>query len=235
MFAGARQTAAVAVFAVVAGVLSGGYNDNYGSDDYFVRLVVVIAGATFAVLAARSRRALADDRHRFGLLRGAAQIADTAVEIPEVVDRVGALLVPAFADICVIDVLRGGAVERLGVVAHGARGGADRGAPARARPVDGRGDPRRAPAARRARRRSAPAPQRARRGGLRVPALAARALAHQRAAALAWAQRRHAGAAGDLAPVRGERPPARDPARRADRPRARQRRPVRRAESLQAG
>ena len=119
MFTGARQTAAVAVFAIVAGALSGGYNDNYGSDDYFVRLVVVIAGAAFAVLAARSRRALADDRHRFGLLRGAAQIADTAVEIPGVVDRVGALLVPAFADICVIDVLRGSAVERLGVVAHG--------------------------------------------------------------------------------------------------------------------
>jgi len=119
MFTGARQTAAVAVFAIVAGVLSGGYNDNYGSDDYFVRLVVVIAGAAFAVLAARSRRALADDRHRFELLRGAAQIADAAVEIPGVVDRVGALLVPAFADICVIDVLRGSAVERLGVVAHG--------------------------------------------------------------------------------------------------------------------
>ena len=70
-------------------------------------------------MAARSRRRLADDRHRFGLLRGAAEIADTVVAIPEVVDRVGALLVPAFADICVIDVLRGGRVERLGVVAHG--------------------------------------------------------------------------------------------------------------------
>ena len=119
MFAGARQTAAVAVFAIVAGVLSGGYNDNYGTNDYFVRLVVVVAGAAFAVMAAHSRRRLADDRHRFGLLRGAAEIADTVVAIPEVVDRVGALLVPAFADICVIDVLRGGRVERLGVVAHG--------------------------------------------------------------------------------------------------------------------
>ena len=119
MFTGARQTAVVAVFAIVAGVLSGGYNSNYGSNDYFVRLAVVIAGATFAVMAARSRRALADDRHRLRLLRGAAQIADTAVEIPDVVDRVGTLLVPAFADICVIDVLRGSEVERLGVVAHG--------------------------------------------------------------------------------------------------------------------
>ena len=52
--------------------------------------------------------------------------------------------------------------------------------------------------------------QRARRGGPRVPALAAGALAHQRPAALARAQRRHAGAAGDLAPVRRGRPRARD-------------------------
>jgi PAS domain S-box-containing protein len=119
MFAGARQTAAVAAFAIAAGVLSGGYNDNYGANDYFVRLLVVIAGAAFAVLAARSRRALAGDRHRFELLRGAAQLADTAVEIPAVVERVGSLLVPAFADICVVDVVRGNTVERLGVVAHG--------------------------------------------------------------------------------------------------------------------
>ena len=141
MFAGSRQTAAVAVFAIVAGVLSGGYNNNYGTNDYFVRLVVVVAGAAFAVMAAHSRRRLADDRHRFGLLRGAAQIADTVVAIPEVVDRVGALLVPAFADICVIDVLRGGRVERLGVVAHGPNAAADRGAPARPRAVVGGGHP----------------------------------------------------------------------------------------------
>ena len=61
-------------------------------------------------------RRLAADQERFALLRGAAEIADTAIAIPEVVDRVGDLLVPAFADICVIDVLRGDRVERLGVV-----------------------------------------------------------------------------------------------------------------------
>jgi len=122
MRASARQTAAVALFAVVAGVLSGGYNANYGTSDYFVRLVVVIAGAAFAVAAAHSRRRLAADQARFELLRGAAQIADRRdAAVPEVVDRVGELLVPAFADVCVIDVLRGGKVERLGVVASGPR------------------------------------------------------------------------------------------------------------------
>ena len=70
MFAGARQTAAVAVFAVVAGVLSGGYNDNYGHDDYFVRLLVVIAGAAFAV---RGRALAPAPRRRPAPLRAAAR------------------------------------------------------------------------------------------------------------------------------------------------------------------
>lgn len=119
MFASARLTAAVALFSVVAAILSGGYNANYGNSDYFVRLTVVMAGAAFAVMAARSRRRLAADQLRFGLLRGAAQIADTAADVDRVVDAVGALLVPAFADVCVIDVLRGSTFERIGVVAAG--------------------------------------------------------------------------------------------------------------------
>jgi PAS domain S-box-containing protein len=116
IFASTRNTALVAAFAVVSAILSGGYNDNYGSDDYFVRLAVTIAGGAFAVSAARAMRRLTADQHRFALLRGAAEIADTASSIPQVVDQVTALLVPAFADICVIDVIRGDHVERLGVV-----------------------------------------------------------------------------------------------------------------------
>jgi PAS domain S-box-containing protein len=117
LFADERRTGAVAAFAVLSAVLSGGYNDNYGTRDYFVRLLVVIAGAAFAVTAARTRRRLAADQAHFALLRGAAEIADSVVSIPEVVERVGNLLVPSFADVCVIDVLSGGRVERLGVVA----------------------------------------------------------------------------------------------------------------------
>jgi serine phosphatase RsbU (regulator of sigma subunit)/PAS domain-containing protein len=117
IFAGVRNTALVAAFAVLSAILSGGYNSNYGSTDYFVRLAAVIAGGAFAILAASAMRRLTADQRRFALLRGAAELADTASSIPEVVDRVGELLVPAFADICVIDVLRGDHVERLGVIA----------------------------------------------------------------------------------------------------------------------
>jgi PAS domain S-box-containing protein len=116
IFASVRNTALVAAFAVLSAVLSGGYNDNYGSTDYFVRLAATIAGGAFAILAASAMRRLTADQKRFSLLRGAAELADTASSIPEVVDRVGELLVPAFADICVIDVRRGDHVERLGVI-----------------------------------------------------------------------------------------------------------------------
>ena len=116
IFAGRRNTALVAGFAVVSVILSGGYNDNYGSADYFVRVAVVIAGGAFSVVAASAMRRLTADQQRLTLLQGAARLADTASSIPEVVERVGALLVPAFADICVIDVRRGDHVERLGVI-----------------------------------------------------------------------------------------------------------------------
>ena len=119
MWAPARPTAAIAAFAVIAATLSGGYNENYGTTDYFVRLAVVIAGGVFAVLAARARRRLAADQRRFTLLRGSAEIADSMLDVAQVVGRVGNLLVPGFADVCVIDVLHGERVRRLGIVAAG--------------------------------------------------------------------------------------------------------------------
>ena len=119
LLGGPRRTAAVAALALGAAVLSGTWNDNAGDLDYFARLLVVLAGGAFAIVAARSRERFAIDRSRLALLRGAAQIADSAAAIPEVVDAVGGLLVPALADVCVIDVLRDGRPERLGVVARG--------------------------------------------------------------------------------------------------------------------
>ena len=81
-----------------------------------MRVAVVIAGGAFSVVAASAMRRLTADQERLRLLKGAARLADTASSIPEVVDRVGELLVPSFADICVIDVRRGDHVERLGVI-----------------------------------------------------------------------------------------------------------------------
>ena len=70
IFASTRNTALVAAFAVVSAILSGGYNDNYGTTDYFVRLAATIAGAR--VRGPRRQRDAPADR-RPGALRAAAR------------------------------------------------------------------------------------------------------------------------------------------------------------------
>ena len=55
MFAGPRQTAAVAVAAAASALLSGLWNDNFGDAGYEVRAAIVIVGGVFSVLAARTR------------------------------------------------------------------------------------------------------------------------------------------------------------------------------------
>jgi PAS domain S-box-containing protein len=113
------QTAAVGALAIVATAVSGSWNDNYGAGDYILRLTVVIAGAAFAILGARSRARLALDQRRFRLLQSVAEIADRPASVDETVRLLSNLLVPDFADVCVLDVVREDRVQRLAVAAHG--------------------------------------------------------------------------------------------------------------------
>src|SRR4051794_17214973 len=64
------------------------------------------AALGLALATARERRRLAADRRRFALIRDAALIADTELSVEEVLERLHALLVPAFADACTIDLGR---------------------------------------------------------------------------------------------------------------------------------
>jgi PAS domain S-box-containing protein len=76
--------------------------------------VATVVGAGLAIAAAaRTRERLATERLRFDLLRGAAQISDGETTVPQVVDRVRDLIVPALADACTIEVVHHGRTERL--------------------------------------------------------------------------------------------------------------------------
>ena len=66
------------------------------------RVAAVGLAAAAAAGAARSWRRRRFDRQRYALIRGAALIADSGGTIPEVIERVRALLVPAFANACEI-------------------------------------------------------------------------------------------------------------------------------------
>src|SRR4051812_17389531 len=133
-----RQTVAVAVAAVAACAASGAWNDNFGSDDYLLRLVVVVAGAGIAVSTARSRMRLSRDRVRFHLLSAAAEISDAAGTVQETIQRLSDLLVPELADVCVMDVVRDGVTDRRPLAApRPPAGGNPRGPPRRARGAGG--------------------------------------------------------------------------------------------------
>ena len=97
------------------------------------RVAAVGLAAAAAAGAARSWRRLRADRQRYALIRGAALIADSGGTIPEVIERVRALLVPAFADACEIrlgerrarprrDARRPAALARADDRHHGAQG-----------------------------------------------------------------------------------------------------------------
>jgi PAS domain-containing protein len=55
MFASVRQTEMVALAAVVSALLSGVWNENFGDAGYELRAAIVVIGAIFSVLAARTR------------------------------------------------------------------------------------------------------------------------------------------------------------------------------------
>jgi PAS domain S-box-containing protein len=116
-----RDTLAVALAALAVATLSGGWHENYGTQDYLVRLLVVAVGGALAVLAARGRERLATDRRRFRLLSAVAGVTETSGSVDETVRRLGELMVPAIADVSIIDVVRDGRPERLAVMAHGPR------------------------------------------------------------------------------------------------------------------
>lgn len=115
LFGTARQTALVGAVAVLAAVASGWWNDIFGSVDYDFRVLIVVVAAIFAVAGAHSRGRLALDRRRFRLLTAAAELGDTTATVDETVDRLTSLLVPGFADACVIDIQRADGRQRVEV------------------------------------------------------------------------------------------------------------------------
>lgn len=77
-------------------------------------------------------RRIAGDRERFRLLADLAEVADGRRSLVETADQVCALLVPHFADLCMVDVVQRGGLRRLAVKAWGT-GAAERETQLRAR------------------------------------------------------------------------------------------------------
>lgn len=122
VLAGPRETALVAAVAGVAAIVSGVWHHNFDTGAYFLRWAAVLAGGAVSVLAAAGRERSARDRTRFALLAGVAEVADGRLSVEQTAVRVAELVVPVFADLCIIDVVREGGLRRVAVRASGPGG-----------------------------------------------------------------------------------------------------------------
>lgn len=119
LLSGPRETALVAIVAIALAVVSGAWNHSFGTGAYYLRAAVVLIGGAVSVLGAGARQRTTRDSLRFGLLADVADVADGQLTLEETASRLGALVVPAFADIFILDVVGEGGLRRLAATAAG--------------------------------------------------------------------------------------------------------------------
>jgi len=93
-----------------------------------VALSLIVLGASLVLLFVRERRA----RHRFQILADIAAVSDAGGSLEETFDAICGILVPDFADFCMIDLIVDGRLKRAAVrLAPGAWVGVEEGIAAR--------------------------------------------------------------------------------------------------------
>ncbi len=120
-----RDVAAISALAIALVVASGLWSHNFGDIPYFQRIFVIGAVGFVSGLAARSRTQVARDRERFAVLSAIADTADGTRSLQDTVAAINELVVPAVADICIVDAVSSGNVNRLAVRVSGSRAEAD--------------------------------------------------------------------------------------------------------------
>jgi PAS domain S-box-containing protein len=124
LFGSARDVAIVGYVSVLLVALSAAWHDNFGEVIYVYRVLVAAAVSLLAVLATRSRELVGRDRERFAVLSAVAEIADGTRSLPDTVAALNELVVPAVADICIVDAVTQGELQRLSVRVAGRNGDA---------------------------------------------------------------------------------------------------------------
>jgi PAS domain S-box-containing protein len=115
----ARDVVIVGAIATLVMVASGIWHDNFGDGVYLYRIGVVAAVGGLATLLARGRSRVSRDRERFALLAAVGEIADGTRTLPDTVERFNDLVVPMLADVCIVDAMSQGELQRLAVRAAG--------------------------------------------------------------------------------------------------------------------
>src|SRR5690348_15497212 len=114
-----RDVALVGVVATALCLVSGVWNDNLLDATWFLRAAVVAVGSLVAVLASARGTRVERDSLRFSVLSSAADVGAGTLSLEATAERLADLIVPAVADVCIVDVSAGSAVRRLAVRASG--------------------------------------------------------------------------------------------------------------------
>lgn len=115
LFAGPREVTIVGVFAVAVVAVSAVWRENVGDVVHVYRIGLVGACGLLAVLLARSRAQVSRDHRRFAVLSAVAEIADGTRSLDETVSGLHDIVVPEVCDICIVDAVSAGELQRLAV------------------------------------------------------------------------------------------------------------------------
>src|SRR4051812_12042838 len=97
------ETAAAGAAAVLLAIVSGAWNGALGTGRWWVGLLLVAGGSLAAVVAAATRLRLQRDAERLELLVELGETAPGAT-VDETAARLGDLLVPAVADVLLVEI-----------------------------------------------------------------------------------------------------------------------------------
>jgi len=107
-------------FALV--VVSALWRDDAGAGVHLYRVVVMAAVTVLTGLVARARESVARERERLSVLSAIAEVSDGTRTIDDTVRWLNELFVSAIADICIVDALSSGELQRLAVRVAGSSG-----------------------------------------------------------------------------------------------------------------
>jgi PAS domain S-box-containing protein len=119
MLAGPASTAFVGTLAVLAALVSPSWNADVGDAEQIARISVIAVGTFFAALGSWLAARMRDRSDRLRLLDSVGGVADGSLPLGETLDRVVEVIVPAFADMCMVDATHEGRVNRIAVRCRG--------------------------------------------------------------------------------------------------------------------
>ncbi len=109
----------VGAMTIAAGLAGPLWNPGLGATEYWISVACLVLGGGFALAAARARHRALISSQRFALLDAVGAIADGSLPLSETLERVVGIVVPAAADICMVDAIHEGRVVRAAVRVDG--------------------------------------------------------------------------------------------------------------------